>query len=104
MPSFAITVNGKRVTADVDADTPLLWVLRDDLSPPVQSTAVESACVAPAPFMRMGTPSVPVRSRSPKPTASGTQRSKDSRPIAAILVSVCGWRKRSRNAVSANRA
>jgi len=32
MPSFAITVNGKRVTADVDADTPLLWVLRDDLS------------------------------------------------------------------------
>jgi isoquinoline 1-oxidoreductase subunit alpha len=25
------SVNGKRVTVDVDADTPLLWVLRDEL-------------------------------------------------------------------------
>jgi 2Fe-2S iron-sulfur cluster binding domain len=31
MPSFAITVNGKRVSVDADADTPLLWVLRDQL-------------------------------------------------------------------------
>lgn len=31
MPSFSFVVNGQRRTADVDADTPLLWVLRDAL-------------------------------------------------------------------------
>jgi isoquinoline 1-oxidoreductase subunit alpha len=29
--AFAITVNGSRRVVDVDADTPLLWVLRDEL-------------------------------------------------------------------------
>lgn len=28
---FSLNVNGKTATADVDADTPLLWVLRDTL-------------------------------------------------------------------------
>jgi aerobic-type carbon monoxide dehydrogenase small subunit (CoxS/CutS family) len=32
MPSFTIRVNGRRHTVDADADTPLLWVLRDNLS------------------------------------------------------------------------
>ena len=31
MPVYTLTVNGKRHTVDVDADTPLLWVLRDEL-------------------------------------------------------------------------
>jgi aerobic-type carbon monoxide dehydrogenase small subunit (CoxS/CutS family) len=31
MPSFSLTVNGRRHTVDVAADTPLLWVLRDNL-------------------------------------------------------------------------
>jgi aerobic-type carbon monoxide dehydrogenase small subunit (CoxS/CutS family) len=31
MPSYAITVNGKAQNVDVTADTPLLWVLRDNL-------------------------------------------------------------------------
>lgn len=31
MPAYTITVNGERRTVDVDADTPLLWVLRDTL-------------------------------------------------------------------------
>ncbi len=31
MPVYTLTVNGTRHTVDVDADTPLLWVLRDDL-------------------------------------------------------------------------
>jgi isoquinoline 1-oxidoreductase alpha subunit len=31
MASFTITVNGTRRAVDVDADTPLLWVLRDTL-------------------------------------------------------------------------
>lgn len=31
MPLFRLTVNGKEYSADVDADTPLLWVLRDNL-------------------------------------------------------------------------
>lgn len=31
MPSYTITVNSVRKTVSVDADTPLLWVLRDEL-------------------------------------------------------------------------
>ena len=30
--AFNLTVNGRSMTADVDGDTPLLWVLRDTLS------------------------------------------------------------------------
>jgi aerobic-type carbon monoxide dehydrogenase small subunit (CoxS/CutS family) len=32
MPQIDFTVNGKRQSVDVAADTPLLWVLRDDLA------------------------------------------------------------------------
>ncbi|HMA39040.1 MAG TPA: (2Fe-2S)-binding protein [Gemmatimonadales bacterium] len=31
MPSYSLTVNGRRRTVNVTADTPLLWVLRDHL-------------------------------------------------------------------------
>jgi isoquinoline 1-oxidoreductase subunit alpha len=31
MPSYSLTVNGRRRTVDVAANTPLLWVLRDNL-------------------------------------------------------------------------
>jgi aerobic-type carbon monoxide dehydrogenase small subunit (CoxS/CutS family) len=31
MPTFNLRVNGKRHTVEADADTPLLWVLRDNL-------------------------------------------------------------------------
>lgn len=31
MPVYQLTINGKSYTADVAADTPLLWVLRDHL-------------------------------------------------------------------------
>lgn len=31
MPTYAIKVNGKSLSVDVSADTPLLWVLRDHL-------------------------------------------------------------------------
>ncbi len=31
MPSYALLVNGRRRTVDVAANTPLLWVLRDNL-------------------------------------------------------------------------
>ncbi|MEW5916003.1 MAG: (2Fe-2S)-binding protein [Gemmatimonadota bacterium] len=31
MPAFTLIVNGQRRTVDVDADTPLLWILRDEL-------------------------------------------------------------------------
>jgi len=31
MPSYQLKINGKSYTADVAADTPLLWVLRDHL-------------------------------------------------------------------------
>lgn len=32
MPRYSLTVNGKQHAVDADADTPLLWVLRDQLS------------------------------------------------------------------------
>ena len=31
MPSYSLTINNKQVTVTADADTPLLWVLRDEL-------------------------------------------------------------------------
>lgn len=31
MPTYNLTVNGRKIQAEVDADTPLLWVLRDSL-------------------------------------------------------------------------
>ena len=31
MPEFKLSVNGKDVVVDVEADTPILWVLRDHL-------------------------------------------------------------------------
>jgi len=31
MPRYSLTVNGRQSAVDVDADTPLLWVLRDEL-------------------------------------------------------------------------
>lgn len=32
MPSFSLKINGKNTTITTDADTPLLWVLRDELN------------------------------------------------------------------------
>lgn len=37
---FQVTVNGERRTVDVDPDTPLLWVLRDEL----QMTGTKFGC------------------------------------------------------------
>jgi isoquinoline 1-oxidoreductase subunit alpha len=34
MPTYSLTVNKKKVSVDVAADTPLLWVLRDHLGLP----------------------------------------------------------------------
>lgn len=31
MPSYQLTINGRSRTVDADADTPLLWILRDNL-------------------------------------------------------------------------
>ena len=32
MPNYTLIINGKKITVNVDEDTPLLWVLRDELS------------------------------------------------------------------------
>lgn len=32
MPNYTISINGQEKTVNVDADTPLLWVLRDNLN------------------------------------------------------------------------
>ncbi|MCU0326149.1 MAG: 2Fe-2S iron-sulfur cluster-binding protein, partial [Spirosomaceae bacterium] len=32
MPNYTLTVNGQKKTVDVAEDTPLLWVLRDNLN------------------------------------------------------------------------
>ncbi|MGB1168595.1 MAG: (2Fe-2S)-binding protein [Flavobacteriaceae bacterium] len=31
MPNYTLKINGKKITVNVDKDTPLLWVLRDEL-------------------------------------------------------------------------
>ncbi len=31
MPSYTLTINNKKITIEAEPDTPLLWVLRDDL-------------------------------------------------------------------------
>ncbi|MBL7849318.1 MAG: (2Fe-2S)-binding protein, partial [Cyclobacteriaceae bacterium] len=31
MPTYSLTVNNRTYPVDADADTPLLWVLRDEL-------------------------------------------------------------------------
>jgi len=40
MPEISLVVNGERRTVNVDADTPLLWVLRDEL----QLTGTKYGC------------------------------------------------------------
>ena len=32
MPNYTLSINGKMMTVEADADTPLLWVLRDHLN------------------------------------------------------------------------
>ncbi|MDG1160617.1 MAG: (2Fe-2S)-binding protein [Flavobacteriaceae bacterium] len=32
MPNYSLKINGKKITVNADEDTPLLWVLRDELS------------------------------------------------------------------------
>ena len=32
MPNYTLNINGKKIIANVDNDTPLLWVLRDELN------------------------------------------------------------------------
>lgn len=32
MPNYTLTVNGKQVSVTADADTPILWILRDELN------------------------------------------------------------------------
>jgi isoquinoline 1-oxidoreductase subunit alpha len=32
MPNYTLSVNGKMMSVDADADTPLLWILRDHLN------------------------------------------------------------------------
>ncbi|MFT5959297.1 MAG: isoquinoline 1-oxidoreductase alpha subunit, partial [Polaribacter sp.] len=31
MPNYTLNINGKQVVVSADEDTPLLWVLRDEL-------------------------------------------------------------------------
>jgi aerobic-type carbon monoxide dehydrogenase small subunit (CoxS/CutS family) len=40
MPTYSLTVNGRRRTVEAEADTPLLWVLRDNL----QLTGTKYGC------------------------------------------------------------
>ena len=48
--AFEFTLNGKRQSADVPGDMPLLWVLRDTLGLTGTNSAAASRSAAPAPF------------------------------------------------------
>jgi len=32
MPNYTLNINGEKIIVNVDSDTPLLWVLRDELN------------------------------------------------------------------------
>ena len=32
MPNYTLNINGEKIIVNVDNDTPLLWVLRDELN------------------------------------------------------------------------
>ena len=32
MPNYTLNINGEKIIVNVDIDTPLLWVLRDELN------------------------------------------------------------------------
>ena len=51
MPRYTLKVNGKAHSVSVDADTPLLYVLRDDLSLKAQNSVAVWASAVPAPYM-----------------------------------------------------
>ena len=65
--TFAIKVNGKTHSVDVDGDTPLLWVLRDVLGMTGKKLSAVWRSAGPAPCTSMASQPVPA---SPRSTAS----------------------------------
>jgi hypothetical protein len=59
-----LDINGKAVSLEVPADTPLLWVLRDELASPARSSDAAWRSVAPAPCTSTGRRRVRVSRRS----------------------------------------
>ena len=47
--AYSIEVNGQKRTVDVDGDTPLLWVLRDELDLKGSMFGAAPGCAALAP-------------------------------------------------------
>jgi len=50
---FTLHVNDRNYTVDVDSDTPLLWVLRDEIDLKAQNSAVEWVCAGPVSSISM---------------------------------------------------
>jgi aerobic-type carbon monoxide dehydrogenase small subunit (CoxS/CutS family) len=71
MPKYALFVNGKTLQAEADADTPLLWVLRDNLN----LVGTKFGCgVAQCGACTVHMNDVPVRSCSLPISAVGTNK------------------------------
>jgi len=48
LPVIQLSVNGKRVAIDADADMPLLWVLRDEIGLKAPNSVAASRIAVPA--------------------------------------------------------
>ena len=60
-----LTINGVRHTVQADPDTPLLWVLRDELLMTGTKYAAASPSAGPAPCISTARPPAPASHRSP---------------------------------------
>ena len=61
MTTVAFTINGKPASVEADADTPLLWIVREHLKLTGTKFGCGAGFAAPAPSMSTARPCAPAR-------------------------------------------
>ena len=84
--SLQLQVNGKTVNSNSDADTPLLWVLRDELGMTGPNLVAAQACAAHVLCMSTAKPFVLAK---PKSALLLAQKSALSKALALLAATPC---------------